>query len=144
MAPHGFIIGLRRLKRIFLKRTRDFLSENINKKASTRIRGPLEAIISEKRPLANRISFKSPSTEELSTYIMASHGFIISLRRLKPTFVKRNRDFLSKNIIKKASTRIRGALYAIKLEKSHSLIGFHSKAQCEGPRSPPASLDLTG
>ena len=59
-ASHVFTIVLGRSKLTFLKRTRDFLSETINKKASTRIRGALDAIEGEKTPLSNRISFKSP------------------------------------------------------------------------------------
>ena len=133
-ASHGFAIGLGHLRPTFLKRTRDFLSENINQKASTRIRGALDAIKGEKIPLANRISFKSPSTDELSTYIVASHAFIIGLRRLKLTFLKRTRDFLSENINQKASTRIRGELDAIKGEKRPLANRISFKSPMRGPK----------
>ena len=103
VASHGFTIGLERLRRTFLERAGDFLSDSINKISSNRIRGPLEAIIGEKIPLANGISFKYPSTDELSEYLVASHGFIIGLRRLKPTFLKRTHDTLLENINKNAS-----------------------------------------
>ena len=110
---------------------------NHEKNVSNRIRGPIEAIKCEKIPVANRISFESPSTDELSSYIVASHAFIIGLKRLKLTFLKRTRDLLSENINKNASIRIRGALDAIKAKKGPSLMRFHSKAQGEGPKSPP-------
>ena len=134
VASHGFTIGLGRLRPTFLERTGDFLSDSINKKSSNRIRGPLEAIIGEKIPLANGISFKYPSTDELSEYILASHGFTIGLRRFKQSFVKKTRDFVSKNINKKASVRIRGAVDAIKCEKRpHSnMISFKSRKR--GPK----------
>ena len=134
VASHGFTIGLRRLKPTFLERTGDFLSDSINKKSSNRIRGPLEAIICEKIPLANGISFKYPSTDELSTYIVASHGFIIGLRRLKPTFLKRTRDFLLENINKNAFIRIRGALDAIKGEKRPLSNRISFKSPVRGPK----------
>ena len=88
----------------------------------------------EKIPLANRISFKNPSTDELSTYILASHGFIIGLRRLKPTFLKRTRDFLSENINKNASIRIRGALDAIKGQKRPLSNRISFKSPMRGPK----------
>ena len=85
-ASRGFTNRLGRMKPIFLKRTGDFLSENFNKKISSRIRGMLgipveysrirgirgipveyEAIQCDKIPLANGISFKNPSTYEHST-----------------------------------------------------------------------------
>ena len=134
VASHGFTIGLRRLRPTFLERTGDFLSDSINKKSPNRIRGPLEAIIGEKIPLANGISFKYPSTDELSEYLVASHGFIIGLRRLKPTFLKRTRDFPSENINKKASIRIRGALDAIKGEKRPLSNGISFKSPRRGPK----------
>ena len=90
-ASHGFTIGLGRFRPTILRRTDDLLSESINKKSSTPIRGPLDAIIGEKRPLANRISLKSPSTDELSTYIVASHGFIICLRPFETDIFEKNR-----------------------------------------------------
>ena len=99
-ASHGFY-GLGRSKPTFLKRTGDFLSININKKASNRIRGPLDKIKCEKIQLANRISFKNSMGGDLSMYIPASHGFIVGLGRLKLTFLKRAGDFLSENIKKK-------------------------------------------
>ena len=103
-ASHGFTIGLGRLKPTFLKRTGDFVSESINKKSSFRIGVPQEAIKCAKIPLANGISYKNPSTDEFSTYILASHGFIIGLRRATLKFLKRTGDFLSENINRKAST----------------------------------------
>ena len=136
-ASHGFTIGLGRLKPTFLKRTGDFLSESINKKSSTRIRGPLDAIKGEKRKLSNRISFKSPSTDELFTHIVASQGFIIGLRRLELTFLKRTCDFPSENINKNASTRIRGPLDAIKCEKRPLSNRFSFKSPMRGPKTPP-------
>ena len=133
-ASHGFTIGLGRLRPTFLERTGDFLLESITKKSSNRIQGPLEAIKCEKIPLANRISFKSPSTDELSTYIVASHGFIIGLRRLKLTFLKRTRDFLSENINRNASIRIRGALDAIKGQKRPLSNRISFKSPMQGPK----------
>ena len=70
----------------------------------------------EKIPLAKRISFKNPSTDELSTYIVASHGFIIGLRCLQLIFLNRTRDFQSELSTNKASARTRGAVDAIKCE----------------------------
>ena len=117
VASHGFTIGLRRLKPTFLERTGDFLLDSINIKSSNRTRGPLESIISEKIPLANGISFKYPSTDELLTYIVASHGFIIGLRRLAPIFLERTGELLSEHIDRIASTRITGPLDAMRVEK---------------------------
>ena len=100
-ASHGISVNLGRLRPTFLKRTGDLLSEYINQKVSDRTRGPLDAIKCEKIPLANRISFKNPSTDELSSYIPAFHGFTIGLRRLKLPFLIRTGDFLSEDINKK-------------------------------------------
>ena len=58
-ASHWFAIGLRRLRRTFLKRSVYFLSDNNKKIVFNRIPGPLDSTECEKIPVANRISFKN-------------------------------------------------------------------------------------
>ena len=122
------------------KKAGDFLSETIKKNVSSRIRGLLEAIIFEKIPLANKISFKN---------IMGGPKITMSRRLTSSLLVWDvcDRHLGKERVIsywktsrKKVSNRIRGPLEAIERrsngKKSHSLIRFHSKTQRECPKSP--------
>ena len=80
------------------------------------------------------MSIRRFSNDGLSEYIVASHGFIIGLRRLKPTLLKITRGFLSKNIIRYASTRIGGSLDAIKCEKRPLTNRISFKSLVGGPK----------
>ena len=65
---------------------------------------------------------------------MASHGITIGLVRLRPTFLERTGNFLLESITKKASTRILGALDAIKGEKRSLANRISFKSPMGGPK----------
>ena len=100
-----------------------FLTENIEIQHCNQIALSSESRISS----LICVSIRRFSTDELYTYIPASHEFTIGLRRLGPTFSKRAGDFLSENINQKVSNRIRGPLEAIECEKIPLAYGISFK-----------------